>query len=269
MIKKQLRKTDIFQFANLSGYSKINHFVSTNIKKQNQLISNDLDISFNTGRDFNEILQNRKTISEAIKIPLGNFVMQNQVHSNKIKIISQADKGKGVSDHNNAIQDTDAMITNEKGLCLFIFAADCVPLLFFDPANTVIGAAHSGWKGTVKKIAQKTILRMNEVYGSKSKDIIVGIGPSISVLNYEIGENVILEVEKSFKTKTKFLKYNSASNKYHLDLWYSNKKQLIEIGIHERNIEIAGLCTFDNPGLFFSARRNKNTGRFAAGIILI
>lgn len=269
MIKKQVRKTDIFQFNNLSEYNKIKHFVSTNIKKQDQFISNDLDISFNTGRDYNEILQNRKILSEAVEISLESFVIQDQVHSNKIKIISQADKGKGVSDHSDAVKNTDAMITNEKGLCLFIFAADCVPLLFFDPVKTVIGAAHSGRKGTLKKIAKKTILKMNEVYGSKSKDIIVGIGPSISVTNYEIGENAVQEIDETFGTKNKYLKYNNTSGKYHMDLWYSNKKQLLETGILENNIEIASLCTFENPEIFFSARRNKKTGRFAAGIILI
>ncbi len=269
MIRKQLSKTDIFQFKKLSEYRKIKHFVSTNIKKVNQIISNDLDISYNTGREYREILQNRRILSEAAKIPLESFVMQDQVHSNRIKIISEIDKGKGVFDHNDALNDTDAMITNKKGICLFLFAADCVPILFFDPINSIIGAAHSGWKGTVTKIAQKTVLKMNEVYGSKLKDIIIGIGPAISVSNYETGENVVQEIEKSFGTKNEYLKYNKTSGKYHMNLWYTNKKQLIDIGIPENNIEVTDLCTFENPDLFFSARRNKNTGRFGAGIIFV
>lgn len=269
MIKKQLSKTDILQFRKLSKFNEIKHFVSTNIKKENRIISNDLDISFNTGRNYCEILQNRKIISEAAEIPLENFIMQDQVHSNRIKNISKNDKGKGVLDHNDALHDTDAMITNKKGLCLFIFAGDCVPLLFFDPINLVIGAAHSGWKGTVKKIAQKTVFKMQAKYGSNPEEIIIGIGPSISVSNYEVGENVVQEVEKTFGTKKGYLMYNKVSGKYHTNLWYANKKQLIDIGIPENNIEIAGLCTFENSDLFFSARRNKNTGRFAAGIMLL
>lgn len=220
-----------------------------------------------SGADKTQITSNRKALSKAVNIPLENFVMQNQIHGNNVKVVSKKHKGSGVSNHSDSLQDNDAMISNIAGICLFLFAADCVPILFYDSKKRVIGAAHSGWKGTVKKIAQKTVLKMQEEYQSSLKDIIVGIGPSISVQNYEIGENVVTAGKKAFGKIDNYFQYNTKTKKYHFDLWYANKQQLIDLGINEKNIEISNICTYSRSDIFFSARKN-NTGRFSAGIML-
>jgi len=261
-------ETDFFQFNEMSKYSKIKHFISTNRRKNDDKIFYDFNISLESNDKIEKIIQNRKSLSKTVNIPLENFVMQNQVHGNNVKIISAKHKGKGVYKHSNTIQDNDAMITNIPGICLFLFAADCVPILFYDKKKEVIGAAHSGWQGTIKKIAQKTVLKMREVYQSSISDIIVGIGPSISVKNYEIGENVLKEGEKTFGTIENYFQLNKSTDKYHFDLWHANKQQLIDVGIKPENIEISEMCTFDNSDFFFSARK-KNTGRFGAGIMII
>ena len=161
------------------------------------------------------------------------------------------------------------MITDDKNICLFVFAADCVPILMFDPVKKVIAAIHSGWAGTVKKIACETVFAMQKNFGSNIDDIVVGIGPSISPENYEVGQNVVDEVLKSFGTTEKYMFKNTETGKFHFDIWYTNKKMLLDVGIKEKNIEVGELCTFAEDDLFFSARRDEPTGRFGAGITLI
>ncbi len=268
MIKIHSQYTDYFCFNNLSNYSEIKHFVSSRNKKIGDKTFNNFNISLESNIPAEEVIKNRNLLSDSVKIPLNNFVMQNQVHGDNILVITEKYRGKGTLNHSDAIQNSDGMITNKKNICLFLFAADCMPILFYDYKKNVIGAAHSGWKGTVLKIAQKTVLKMESEFNSDLKDIIVGIGPSISVRNYEIGENVVKEVEKAFGTKKRYLKFNKNTQKYHFDLWFAAKDQLLEVGIPKNNIEISGYCTFNNNDLFFSARKN-NTGRFGAGIMLI
>lgn len=257
------RYTNFYRFDNLSQYNTITNFISTKYKNTNT----ELNISLENNFPIKETILNRQLLSKAVGIPLNNFVIQNQVHGNNVKVISHKHKGKGIYKHSKAIQNNDAMITNSKNICLFLFAADCVPLLFYDTKKHVIGVAHSGWQGTVKKIAQQTVFKMQEIYNSLVEDIIVGIGPSISVENYEIGENVLKEGKKAFGTINNYFKLNNETNKYHFNLWYANKQQLIDIGIKSTNIEISNLCTYNNSDIFFSARK-KDTGRFSAGIML-
>jgi hypothetical protein len=269
MIRIQSKVSDYFLFQNLSKQKEITHFVSTNIRKHNETIVHDFDLCFSTGISKDAVLRNREILALETEIPLINFVMQEQVHSDKVQIVGNEHRGMGVFNKADALPDSDAMITDHKQICLFLFAADCVPVLFYDPKNNVIGAAHSGWKGTVGKIAQKTVLAMKTTYGTNPEDVMVGIGPSITVHNYEVGEEVVAAVEQSFGTKKGFLEYNTKRGKHRFNLQYAVRMQLIDIGVKNENIEVSGLCTFDRDDLFFSARSKKNTGRFGAGIMIL
>jgi YfiH family protein len=269
MIRINSNLTDYFQFHLLSEQKNLKHFVSTNIKKENSSILHHFNISFNTKNTDSEVLRNREILAVETNISLSEFVMQEQIHSDNVRLIDSTFKGRGVYKREDALSDSDAMITNEKHICLFIFAADCVPVLLYDPVNKVIGAAHSGWKGTVSKIAQKTVIAMSEKFGTNPNHVIAGIGPSISVEHYEIGDEVANAVVNAFGTEKKFLKLNRTSGKFHFDIWFAVKHQLLEIGLKEEFIEISGLCSYNRSDLFFSARRQKNTGRFGAGIMMI
>jgi polyphenol oxidase len=269
MIRINQKVSDYFRFRMLSEQKSITHFISTNIKRVNAVTRHDFDICFSTGKTHEEVFNNRNILATETGIPLENFVMQKQIHSDRVQIIDSEHKGKGVFKRDDALDDSDAMITDCKNICLFLFAADCVPVLFYDPKNGVIGAAHSGWKGTVNKIAQKTVQKMGEVYGTKPEDILVGIGPSICVLHYEVGNEVVDAVETAYGTKEGFLTLNHNTGNYHFDLQYAVREQLRAIGLKEDHIETSGLCTFEHESLFFSARKNKNTGRFGAGIMLV
>src|ERR1044071_1791514 len=136
-------------------------------------------LNFGGSEDTQEnIAENRKRALLAAGMNPQHVARLNQVHGN---VVCVAQPGN---------QTGDALVTNEKGLTLAIGAADCYPLLFHDPKNKIIGAAHAGWKGTLACIAKNTIEAMEKL-GAERKEIRVAIGPGISGKNYEVSEEVI------------------------------------------------------------------------------
>jgi hypothetical protein len=170
----------------------------------------------------------------------------------------------------NTIDNTDALITGEPGLFVCVQTADCVPVLLFDPVKKVVAAVHAGWKGTISKIAGKTVAKMTESFGCNPADIIAGIGPSIHMHAYEVGPEVVEAVEANFSNSPALLKPSMNAGHAYFDLWEANQSILQEAGIQEENIEVIGLCSFEHTDLFFSARREgSETGRMVSGIKLI
>lgn len=264
MQKVKLNGTEIYRFEILSGYKGIKHFVST----RNAEHTINFNISLWAVEEIMPVIGNRKILASALEIPLSSFVFQQQMHTNKVIHVGRSDSGRGVNEYKSAFEDNDAMISNEKGICLAVTLGDCVPILFYDPVKEVIGAAHSGWRGTANRIAEETVFKMKELYHSNPSDIIVGIGPSISQENYEVDEIVLNAFSKTYIKTKDFFKPAIQKGKYLLDLWKANQLQLIDAGILVQNIEISKLCTYKNNQDFFSARRG-DSGRFGCGIMMI
>jgi YfiH family protein len=163
------------------------------------------------------------------------------------------------------IGNVDALITNLPSVPLMLRFADCVPVMFFDPAHRAIGIAHAGWRGTVAKVAANTVRAMGEAFGSKPDELCACVGPSIGPCCYEIGLDVIARVRQAFPEPVDLLIPRNGS--HYFDLWDANARLLRELGVAE--IEVAGVCTSDHTEDFYSWRReNARTGRFAAVIAL-
>lgn len=261
----------LLHFENLQRFKEIDHFVSTRNGGFSEFPYHSLNLGFHVGDNPDTVLKNRRRFAEAVGIPLNQFTSARQIHSGTVKIISDELKGSGSSDYGSAIENTDAMVTNGVGICLVILVADCVPMLFFDPVRMAIGVAHAGWKSTIHCIAQNTVRTMEGAFGSSLGDIIVGIGPSIGPCCYRVGPEVISQFENTFPPPTKEIIVNKSDDGTgYLDLWKANIDQLLRVGIQKRNIELAQICTRDNPDLFFSYRHQQgDTGRFGAGITLV
>jgi len=196
-----------------------------------------------------------------------SYVFAVQVHGNSVAVVKQEDRGKGAFDRSSYLGDIDAMVTNLPGICLVTQAADCVPILFFDPINKVIGAAHAGWKGTISKIPSEVVKTMQSEYGSNPSDLIAGIGPSIGPCCYEVGGEVEYLVMSTFGTTDGLIVTNDEKENAIFDLWETNRRVLVEAGVKPENIELSGLCTRCQNNFFFSARAGDK-GRFGAGILL-
>ena len=156
----------------------------------------------------------------------------------------------------------DIMLTNNPDVTLFMRFADCTPILLYDPKKQVIGTVHSGWLGTVRGAARVAIEAMQEHYASNPADILAAIGPAIGPDHYEVGKDVISQVEEAFGDNAESLleKHNES---IHFNLWRANQFLLSKAGVEK--IEIAGICTACHTDDWFSHRGEKGkTGRFGA-----
>lgn len=260
MIEEKFNSLPLWNFENLKSFSSIQHYVSGRRGGVSSGDKSTLNLSFKVGDHPEDVNTNRKKISDRFLIDPNDLVFPVQTHSVNVAIINSNEQ---------SFEDTDALVCNRAGVCISVMSADCVPVLLFDPVQKVIGAAHAGWKGTVGKIAARTVQVMMEQFKCSPEHIVASIGPSISPEVYQVGKEVIDEVVKSFGSKEGLVHSETPDGKGYFNLWEANKKQLLEIGLQQDHIEVAGICTFKNAHEFFSARHSKNqAGRFAAGIML-
>lgn len=210
-----------------------------------------LNLADYVGDDIKNVIKNRLIISQKYSIDLKNLIYMNQIHSDNIEIIENS--------MINKIENTDAILTKERGIFLMVLVADCVPILLFDPVRKAIGAVHAGRNPTFKKISQKAVLKMKESFKSDPKDILVCMGPSIRSCCYEVSKSLADIAVKNFGKKYVL----EREGRFYLDLQTLNKDELLEAGVREENIEISNRCTCCLRD-YFSYRRERVTGRFAA-----
>jgi YfiH family protein len=264
MIFRELNNNlQVFKFNKLTEEKGLQHFIISRKGGISQHSYANLNLSLNVNDKKDNVIYNRKLIKSLFDTSQDKVLYPDQCHTDHIKIVTG----------NTTIEDlkeTDALITNQKSIILGILAADCVPILLFDPVNRVIAAIHSGWKGTLKNIAGKTIESMALNFNCIPQNIFAGIGPSISCERYEVGNEVASEFRNQFGKNPDIIKKNLLTGKDHINLQLALHQQLIRKGINPENIEDSGLCTYNNSEWFFSARRDGiNCGRFATVIMLV
>jgi len=214
-------------------------------------------------KDILRGLENRQRLFSDLRIDLNRAVFCQQTHSDNVLIVTEKDAGRGSTDFATGVPDTDALLTNQSGITLMILVADCVPILLYDPVKKVIGAVHAGWRGTMKRILEKTVQKMFAQYGTDPKDVLAFIGPSIGPNCFAVGEDVVSGANASGQGDFVIKK----DNKTFFDLWASNKAQLLENGVGDENIQVAGICSHCSSE-YFSFRRDKDANRFGVGIML-
>ena len=241
----------------------VTHAVSTRLGGCSA--NGDLNLALHTGDDPNVVVNNRRKLCRVLGLSDETIVTPQQVHGDRFVYVTEADCGRGAWEYADAIADCDALITDRPNVTLLLCFADCVPVLFVDPINRAIGISHAGWKGTAKKIGQKTLLEMQARFGTNPKDCLVGIAPSIGACCFEVDDYVVNEFRKEYVSLNPFLAEAKVEGKYHLDLWKANRIQLEEIGVAADNIISADICTACNERMLFSYRAEQGkTGRIAA-----
>lgn len=269
MIEKHIDSLPLWFFQNLSKYKEIHHFVSSRIGGFSNPPYHSLNLGFHVGDNPEAILKNREKLAFVLGIPLNNFITAKQTHDRNVKIVTEDLRGSGTLNYDTAISATDAMVTSIPSICLMVLQADCVPILFFDLKKKVIGIVHAGWRGTVRMVAKNTVDILKEKFQCSVKDILVGIGPSIGPCCYEVNLKTLTLADEAFDSKREYIDNYSSGDKGYFNLWKANKIQLVQMGIPEKNIETAEICTHCNHDIFFSYRyEKKETGRFGAGIML-
>ncbi|MBR4982959.1 MAG: peptidoglycan editing factor PgeF [Lachnospiraceae bacterium] len=194
-------------------------------------------------------------LAAELTIESSRMIMANQHHTDKVSVMRMEDAGYGIiRSHDDDY--FDAMITAQTGVMLCIHTADCVPVVFLDPVKKVVGISHSGWIGTSKRIAAKTVRKMVDEYKSRPEDIICAMGPYNHSCCYEVGEDVLERFRESFsETECEMLfEEKNDKGKYMLDLGGAIRLALQQEGVNPENIFDEGHCTY-HTSTFSSWRR--------------
>jgi polyphenol oxidase len=219
-----------------------------------------LNVGGTVGDERERVQQNRVRSFEALGRHLESMFDVWQVHS------VDAEFAEAPRLPDAVYKKADIIFTDRPEVTLYMRFADCVPILLHDPQQKVVGIAHAGWLGTVRCAASAAVRAMSERYGCRPENIQAAIGPSIGPDHYEVGPDVIAQVEQSFGADASRLMHRHGT-KAHLDLWQANQSQLEQAGV--RQIEVARICTACHPEDWYSHRAEKGrTGRFGALIAL-
>ena len=215
-------------------------------------------------RDYEKNVNNYKELCKAIKLNSDNLIKANQAHTDNILCVDKFEKNEKI----DTIEKSDGLITNTKGIVLATTNADCILLLFFDPVKKVIANVHSGWKGTLQRISEKTVGKMVENYGCKPKDIIVCICPSIRKCHFEVGKDVKELFFNEFKNLENINEFIiNKENKWFIDTVLINKLILKKVGILEENIEDSNICSVCNKDMIHSYRAEGESYGLATAVI--
>lgn len=184
-------------FPGLERTGAVRHLFSTREGGVSEGIYASMNLSYTRGDKKEAVDENYRRIAAVLECKTEDMVCSDQTHTDHIRLVTAKDRGKGVVKPKD-YRDVDGLITQERGIVLCTFFADCVPLFFVDPVRRAIGLSHSGWRGTVQKIGKKTVEEMGRAFGTKPEDIHAAIGPSICQDCYEVSEDVIGEFRRAF-----------------------------------------------------------------------
>lgn len=263
--------TVLLKYRKLEETGLVKHGVSTRIGGVSKDHLYSLNLSYSRGDKKENVDENFKRVAKSLGCEVSDITCVHQTHTANIKVIYEADRGKGFKNESE-YDNTDGLITNVKGIMLSAYFADCVPIFLLDPVNKAVGMIHSGWRGTVQKISKNALIKMNEEYGTKARDIIAAIGPSICRDCYEVSKDVRDEFLNNFSKEQVCDIFcpsvkSEADDKYQLDLWLANKYILLEAGVLKENIEVTDICTCCNSELLFSHRASNGKRGNIGGFI--
>lgn len=227
-----------------------------------------LNLAFHVGDDPDLVRRNREKVLHLLGADVDSLVASQQVHGHAVYGVKNQDRGRGSASYDTAIPETDALMTNEPGIVLSSYYADCVPLFFLDPVHQAVALAHAGWKGTVQRIAVETVRHMTALYGTDPEVCLAAIGPSIGKCCFQVDRPVWEQFARQLDFYEKFC-FPEGPEKWSVDLPGINAYLLVQSGFKPENITKSGLCTWCRNDLFFSHRKDQGrTGRQAALIML-
>ena len=228
-------------------------------------------------------------------------VQAHQVHGDRVAVVESADLTR------EDLEGFDALITDVPGVAIGARTADCIPVLMYDPVRRAVAAVHSGWKGTVLKIAAKTLSAMSREFGTRPADILAVIGPGIGPDSFQVGP----EVARAFldagfpeaglpgtdSSGSPLCRKNdeqpssgaqavmpgmgrpiisdrgpkipgTMQGGLHIDLWEAVRLTLIRAGVPDSHILTVGIDTYTHPGFFSARREGPSCGRTVNTIML-
>ena len=224
-----------------------------------------LNLGFVPGDEPAAVEENRRRLLQAVPGDGWRLVVAKQVHGVEVREVTEA-SFEDAMEAGRGRWEADGLVTADPGLLLGAGAADCVPVLVADLRRRAVGAFHAGWRGTAAGMAAAGLARMAEAFQTRAEDCVAAIGPSIGACCYEVGE----EVRAAFGDQEGVMAVSG--ERWRLDLWEANRRQLLAAGVPEARVTVIGECTAcsrDEAGRrrYFSHRaEGGRTGRMLAVI---
>ncbi len=263
-----------------------------------RVVSPGLDLGTHSARQPVGVLENRRRFFSQLGVEDFPAASLKQVHSAEVWQVQRGPSGRmeyriagyrlplgiGRAEHAG-----DALLTNQPGILLTVRAADCLPVLIADPKRRVIAAVHAGWRGSLKRIVEKTVGEMRRIFGCEPRELFAALGPSIRGCCYEVGMEVVdafrgrfPQAEKFFRKSTQFtlappgISFLSmmppgharpAGSGLNLDLAAVALDQLENAGVRKSRVQVAEFCTACRTDLFFSYRKEGSAAGRMMGVI--
>ncbi len=242
-----------------------------------------LNLGLHVGDDPARVVENRRRAAASMGLALSDLVFCTQVHGRAVAVVGEVHRGRGARSMDDTVGEADALVTTTPGLGLVVLAADCVPLVLFDPKAKVVACVHAGWRGTVARVADAALTAMASLGGAAERTL-AGIGPAIAADRYEVGDEVAEAVHACFRGGAGDLirpqrpgwpgagdqwpdRAGGAGGvgcrRWRLDLVAATRRTLLEAGVPAGNIGLCGSATGAGTP-FFSDRATRPCGRFAA-----
>jgi YfiH family protein len=242
----------MYQIKKLLKFPKLIHGFST-VTEGN--------MSFRYGSKL-QVVDFREKFLKKLAIDTDSCVAMFNVHGDETVVVSRKQAGKGMKSLKTALK-VDSLITSQRGLCLFLLIADCLPVIMYDPENKVLGLVHAGWKGVDQEIVKKVIKKLKDHCGVSSSDLIVGLGPAARKESF-VKEDPSQLSDLRWKG---YLHPVSPAGYYQVDYVGLCVKQLIDVGVRKENVFDCKIDTVKDKR-FFSHYRDlqkgwKDQGRFA------
>lgn len=219
------------------------------------------------GDQEEDISRNRKALCTLLGISDERLLMPHQVHQTRTALVNEALLALTERQRREALEGFDALTTNLRSVCIGVSTADCIPILLYDHAHHAIGAVHAGWRGTVTRIAEKTVAEMTAAYGTHPEQLRALIGPGIHLDSFEVGDEVYdAFAQAGFDMPA----ISCRKEKWHIDLPECNRQQLLAAGLPPTSVSVSPICTYQHAADYFSARRlGINSGRIFTGIMIV
>ncbi len=207
-----------------------------------------LNIAFKEGESMENVEKNIHILGAALGFDWGKLVLTRQTHTDIVRVVTSQDH---TSLCHRDYPECDGLVTNDPGVTLMVFTADCTPILLWDPVTGAVGAVHAGWRGTAAGIAGKAARLMCDAFGAEPQNIRAAIGPNIAKCHFETDADVPSAMLAAYGEEARpFIQQRG--EKYYLDLKAINALALAKAGV--AHIDISTDCTYCQPQRFWSHR---------------
>lgn len=215
----------------------------------------------------------RTRLCAELGIDDGQLILPLQRHTDQILCLDQSFSALSPEERAQSLDGVDALVTDQRRLCIGVSTADCMPILVYSRDASVVAAVHAGWRGTVAHILSRTIARMEERYGVSPAELCAILGPAIGEESFEVGDEVYdafcLAGYSMESIARRYPARDAGTGKWHISLVAANYLELETAGIDIANICATGIDTYTMPRDFFSARRlGIRSGRTFSGIMI-